>query len=149
MGGCVDQLVALSAPERVRSLTLLSSGYASRIEADRGERGRRLFELFAEPRPVDSAEHVERLVEQWRLLCGRSYFFDESRWERRAQSWVERGQNPSCAHLRLGPQVLGVDRNARLARFKVPTLIIHGDDDPMFPLAHGRALATLSQKQSS
>lgn len=141
MGGCVAQLVALSAPQRVRTLTLVSSGYASRIDVDRSERDRRLRELIAEPRPADSEQHVQRLVQQWRLLCGWSYSFDERRWRERAQSWVDRGQNPSCPHIRLGPQVFGVDRRDQLAQLTVRTLIIHGDDDPMFPLAHAEELA--------
>ena len=29
----------------------------------------------------------------------------------------------------------------RLGEIAVPTLVVHGDDDPLFPLAHGEALA--------
>jgi len=133
MGGCVAQLVALNAPGRVRSLTLISSGYASSIEADRGERGRELFESFARPSSPDPEDQIMRQVQQWKLLCGASHQFDLSEWEGRARSWIERGQNPSCPHLRLGPQVFGVDRSRALARLAVRTHVLHGDDDPMFP----------------
>ena len=141
MGGCVAQLVSLKAPERVRSLSLLSSGFASLIEADRGERGRELFELFRLPRPTDDREHVRRLVDQWRLLCGRDCAFDEESWTEQARAWVERGQNPSCPHIRLGPEVFGIDRTSQLARIAAQTLVLHGTDDPMFPCAHGEAIA--------
>jgi pimeloyl-ACP methyl ester carboxylesterase len=141
MGGCVAQLVALRTPESVRSLSLLSSGFASEIHADRGERGRALFELFRLPRPLDDAEEVSRLVDQWRLLCGRDFILEERTWKGRARSWVQRGQNPSCPHLRLGPQVFGVDRSSELATIAVPTRVLHGTDDPMFPVAHGEAIA--------
>lgn len=141
MGGCVAQLMALASPDRVRALGLVSSGFASRIQADRGERGRRLFELFAEPRPANDLEHANRLVAQWRLLCGRAYHFDDHEWQARARAWIDRGQNLACPHLRLGPQVFGVDRHDELSQIRCPTLVLHGDDDPMFPLDHGRALA--------
>jgi pimeloyl-ACP methyl ester carboxylesterase len=141
MGGCIAQLLALSAPSRVRSLTLLSSGYASRIMADRGDRGAQLFALLAQPTPPDPDDRVRRLLEQWRLLCGRAFRFDSAEWELRARSWVERGQNPSCPHVRLGPQVFDVDRAQDLARVVIATQVLHGDDDPMFPLPHGRAIA--------
>jgi pimeloyl-ACP methyl ester carboxylesterase len=141
MGGCVAQLVTLAAPGRVRSLTLLSSGYASRIEVDRGERGRQLFELLAQPMPEDAEGQIRRHLAQWRLLCGRSFDFDLSEWEHRVRSWIARGQNPSCPHMRLGPQVLGVDRADQLAQLETPTWVLHGDDDPMFPLPHGQAIA--------
>jgi len=141
MGGCIAQLVALSACERVRSLTLLSSGFASKIEVDRGERGRQVFQLLTTPTPTDPGDQIPRLVEQWRLLCGRSFPFETAEWEDRARSWVERGQNPSCPHMRLAPQIFSVDRTESLNRLEVPTFVLHGDDDPMFPLQHGLAFA--------
>jgi pimeloyl-ACP methyl ester carboxylesterase len=141
MGGCIAQLVALERPARVSSLALLSSGFASVIEAERPERGRALFELFAQPRPADDAEAVDRLVEQWRLLCGEATTFDQLAWRERARSWVARGQNPRCPHVRLGPQVFGVDRRRQLEEVTVPTLVLHGTDDPMFPHPHGVAIA--------
>ena len=141
MGGCIAQLVALRAPELVRSLSLVSSGFASVIQTDRGQRGRELFELFRLPRPAGDDEHVSRLVDQWRLLCGREFAFDEQAWTQLARAWVKRGQNRACPHIRLGPEVFGHDRTRELARIAAPTLILHGTDDPMFPHAHGQALA--------
>ena len=141
MGGCVAQLTALAHPARIESLSLLSSGFASRIDVPRPERAGALFDLFSLPRPVDRDEHVRRLVDQWRVLCGRAFVFDEDAWRRRAEAWVDRGQNPSCPHIRLGPQVFGVERAEELARLDVPTLVVHGTDDPMFPHVHGEAIA--------
>jgi pimeloyl-ACP methyl ester carboxylesterase len=94
-----------------------------------------------QPMPDEPHEQVQRHVEQWRLLCGRSFQFDAVEWEGRARSWIGRGQNPSCPHVRLGPQVFGVDRSERLRRLATPTHVFHGDGDPMFPLPHGRAIA--------
>jgi pimeloyl-ACP methyl ester carboxylesterase len=84
---------------------------------------------------------VVRLVDQWRVLCGRDFRFDEEAWRARAEGWVARGQNPSCPHIRLGPQVFGVDRHHELAGVRVPTLVMHGTDDPMFPHVHGQHIA--------
>jgi pimeloyl-ACP methyl ester carboxylesterase len=69
------------------------------------------------------------------------YQFDPGEWEARARSWIERGQNLSCPHIRLGSQVFGVDRSERLRHMAMPIHVFHGDDDPMFPLDHGRAIA--------
>jgi pimeloyl-ACP methyl ester carboxylesterase len=141
MGGCVAQLLAIDHPERVSTLSLVSSGHASVIDVERPDRGRALLEVFARPRPADEAEATERLVDQWRLLCGAATPFDERAWRERARAWVERGQNPACPHIRLGPQVFGVDRQHQLQELRIPALVVHGTDDPMFPIAHGLALA--------
>lgn len=141
MGGCVAQIMALSAPDRLRSLTLLSSGFASPIEVNMTERGRRLLEVLQAPAATDHESQIHRQVAQWRLLCGRAFRFDENEWVNRARSWIQRGQNPKCPHVRLGTQVFGVDRTEQLRRLKVPTYVVHGDDDPMFPLPHGKAIA--------
>ena len=55
-------------------------------------------------------------------------------------AWVARGQNQSCPHIRLGPQVFGVEREDQLRDLRIPALVLHGTDDPMFPIGHGRAL---------
>ena len=141
LGGCVAQLLTLAEPEQTASLSLLSSGFASPIEVPASERRTELFEYLAQPGTRDRAEQVERLLGQWRLLSGRETAFDEMAWRARIESWVSRGQNPRCPHIRLGPQVFGIDRSEQLARLVVPTLILHGDDDPMFPLEHGQRLA--------
>ena len=143
MGGCVAQLVALTHRKRVKSSVLVSSGYASVIDVPRPERGRVLFELFALPRPESDEQMIERLVEQWRLLCGPGTRFDEPEWAARARAWVDRGQNPACPHVRLGPQVFGVDRDQALRSLDLPTLVLHGSDDPMFPVGHGERLAAV------
>ena len=140
MGGCVAQMTALSAPDRLRSLTLLSSGFASPIELTRSERGTAIFASYAKPRPTSDEEVIERQLEQWRLMAGRAADFDETEWRRRVDGWVQRGQNLSCPHLRLRDHVFGVDRTDALRRLAVPTLVLHGTDDPMFPHRHGEAI---------
>lgn len=140
MGGCVAQLLALAHQDQVISLSLLSSGFASRIDIPRSDRQDELFNYLGQPSPP-SEEQVDRLVGQWRLLCGREFPFDETEWRDRVATWVARGQNPRCPHIRLGPQVFGVDRSKALAALRVPTMILHGDDDPMFPLEHGQTLS--------
>ena len=141
MGGCVAQLLALAETDQTVSLSLLSSGFASQVEVRSSPRRTELFEYLAQPGTQGQAEQVERLLGQWRLLSGRETAFDEMVWRARVESWVTRGQNPRCPHIRLGPQVFGIDRSDQLARLVVPTLILHGDDDPMFPLEHGQRLA--------
>lgn len=149
MGGLVAQLLALAHPYRVISLSLLSSGFASAVEVPRSHRQAELYAYLGQPTAA-SEEQVDRLLGQWRLLCGRGLQFDEGEWRSRLEIWVARGQNARCPHIKLGPQVFGVDRSDALADLRVPTMILHGDDDPMFPVEHGRALkATIPDSSMS
>lgn len=143
MGGIIAQLIAAMHPTRVKSLTVMASGFASA----RGERiqdnarSSELLAVLARPRPETRSDQVERLVEQWRHLCGRASPFDVDEWRHRAEQWVERGQNWSCPHLRLWPTIVAEDREQTFANLHVPTLVIHGDDEAMFSLEHGRAIS--------
>jgi pimeloyl-ACP methyl ester carboxylesterase len=143
MGGIMGQLLAVRHPERVRSLTTMASGFASARGNDfrNGERRSKLFEVLSLPRPESSTQGVQRLVEQWRHLCGRAWRFDESEWSARARGWVERGHNWSCPHLRLWAGVASEDREEAFRASPLPVLVIHGTDEAMFPLPHGEAIA--------
>src|SRR3954453_10325206 len=139
MGGAIAQLAALDHPDRVASLTLISTsamgpglpGMADRAGA-----------FFARPRPeIDDPALVDYLVDFSRALAGEQRPFDaagtRALWERA----LARANNVESM---LGNHdvVEGGDGwHERLGDIAVPTLVIHGDDDPFMQLAHGQALA--------
>jgi pimeloyl-ACP methyl ester carboxylesterase len=53
------------------------------------------------------------------------------------------GQSPSGFLRHFAAVLASGDRTARLRDVRVPTLVIHGTRDPMFPLSAGRDLANL------
>ena len=59
------------------------------------------------------------------------------------RDWVDWGYNPRCPHIKLGPQVFGQDRRSELATLEIPTVLLHGGDDPMFPIDHAYELASV------
>jgi len=140
MGGAIAQLAALDHPERVASLTLISTsamgpglpGMADRATA-----------FFARERPAidDRPALVDYLVDFNRALASEQRPFDadgtRALWERA----LARANNVESM---LGNHDVvegGVGWHERLGEIAVPTLVIHGDDDPFMPLAHGEALA--------
>jgi pimeloyl-ACP methyl ester carboxylesterase len=145
MGGAMAQVIAATRPERVRTLTLMSTSFA-------GERAEQtelpgmdpaLRERFqAPPTDPDWADPVavlDRLVEDLRPYAG-SLGFDEERTRRIGRAVVARTRDMASSagnHWILS----GEDVPFKMAEIAVPTLVLHGTEDPMFPIAHGEALA--------
>ncbi len=133
MGGMIAQELALRQPDRVLSLTLGCTSYSGlfarwphfrflprqvpwsrseRLERERALRGL----LYADTTPE------ERIEEDLRLRC--------------QCNWSYRG---------FFNQFLGIVRWTsyyRLPRLRVPTLVMHGDQDHLVPMENGRTVAS-------
>ncbi|MGI9577557.1 MAG: alpha/beta fold hydrolase [Microthrixaceae bacterium] len=148
MGGIVAQAIAARAPERVSSLSLLSPGFYPRLIFEDSPEARRLGDFLGGPKP-DPESPEGWLVDQWRTLAGPGFEFDPAEWQSRIAHWVRRGQNLRCPHLKIpGHEARDADpaerargRSTLLERVTVPTLVLHGENDGMFPLANGTAAA--------
>jgi pimeloyl-ACP methyl ester carboxylesterase len=130
MGGALAQLVALDFPDRVASLVLMSTSPAG--AAPDLPPPTDAYRAFAADTPTD-------LVAEVRVLAG-DRPFDEERVRDLIARDEARAINPESA----GNHALvegGAPWRHRLGEIAVPTLVIHGSADPMFPLGHGRALA--------
>ena len=93
--------------------------------------------------PDLAAREPAPTVALWEVLHGEEMPFDPTIWSAVIDDWLEHGYNPRCPHVKLGEEVFGVDRSEELSRLDVPTLVVYGTDDPMFPLDHAHALAQL------
>jgi pimeloyl-ACP methyl ester carboxylesterase len=141
-GGALVQLLALDVPSRVRSLTLISTSPAL-------PGGRSLppptaaFMEFVRSTSVDWSDTdsaVDYLVAYSRVLAGEERPFDESEARGLIRRDAERAHD--FAALQNHDLIEHDDRpRGPLASIEAPALVIHGTADPMFPLAHGQALA--------
>jgi pimeloyl-ACP methyl ester carboxylesterase len=89
---------------------------------------------------AESLEPMEAALELSRALCGSRYAFAEAAFREYARANAARGgANPKCAH-GLAVQASPSRREA-LRAVRVPALVLHGSDDPILPVEHGRATA--------
>ncbi|MEU6263177.1 alpha/beta fold hydrolase [Saccharopolyspora shandongensis] len=142
MGGGIAQSIAVRARERVRSLTLVETSPAGGDHGDLPPPSRAVAATWEEPEPeidwADETAVIDYRVDVERPFAG-SLGFDEARVRALATLEVRRSRNmaSSMANHFIAEPGTSVDP----AEIRVPTLVLHSADDPMFPLPHGEALA--------
>lgn len=144
MGGVIVQRLAVDHPDRVASLTLISTSLDG---ADRSELPPPAVELraaFADPPPdpdwSDRAAVIDHLVAGERLFVGAGVF-DEPHVRDLATRVLDRTNDIAAAQTNHWTLDGGDPAGPRLNGITAPALILHGTVDPLFPLGHAEALA--------
>jgi pimeloyl-ACP methyl ester carboxylesterase len=141
MGGMIAQIVACESPERVLSLTSIMSSTGNPalppVPPD-------LMTMMTRPAPDPVLDEVGFLAHSLafeRRIAGSGHSFDEEQQRALILEELQRAYDPGSAARHLAAVAVAGDRRQRLATIRVPTLVIHGADDPLVLPACGKDTA--------
>jgi pimeloyl-ACP methyl ester carboxylesterase len=138
MGGMIAQELAITFPQRVRSLiSIMSSTGNPALPPLSSE----FLALLASPPPPTQEEFVSRFTQTWKMFRVGSFPDDEAKDRDRAERVFARGLNLAGTARQLQAGLAGGNRKPRLATVKAPSLVIHGAIDPLIHPDHGRDTA--------
>src|ERR1700712_4303266 len=138
MGGMIAQEIAISFPQRVRSLTsIMSTTGTPKVPGPTREAAAMLMA----PPVTTREEFIERFAQTWKILRVGSFPLDEAKDRERAERTFARGLNPAGAARQLRAVLASGSRKERLGSVRAPTLVIHGTVDPLVRLEGGKDTA--------
>lgn len=135
MGGAIGQEMCIHHPHRMLSFTSIMSTTGNPALPPPSPEA--LAVLFS-PAPGTFEAYLPHYAKVWRVLRGPSAFaLDEARDTERAQLVFLRGLNPPGVARQLAAILASGNRKPALRGVNVPTLVIHGEADPLVPVACG------------
>ena len=138
MGGMIAMHLAAKHPQRVKSLALLMTTSGNRRLPQPTLAVRRaLLTRPASPQVDAVVAHLEGLL---RVIGSPAYPPDPAQQRQRLTTMVRRGWRPDGTARQLLAVAADGDRSALLGRIQAPTCIIHGQADPLVPVAAAHEL---------
>jgi pimeloyl-ACP methyl ester carboxylesterase len=138
MGGMIAQVLAARYPQRVASLTSIMSSTGNPSPRVALGKRRALRAIMNRPRNIDDHDALtEHLMMVFGVIGSPGYRSEPAVMRAQLQRVARRGYDPLGAERQLLAILASGDRRALLARITAPTLVIHGADDPLVPVAAG------------
>ena len=140
MGGMIAQVLAAKFPQRVLSLTSIMSSSGYRKVSKPSQPARKV--LLSRPAdPKDPESVIEYMVHMFGVIGSPGYPSTREELRSRIGDSVRRAYEPAGTARQLLAIIASGDRRKLLHTIAAPTLVIHGADDPLVPLAAGRDTA--------
>jgi proline iminopeptidase len=140
MGGMIAQNLAARHPARVASLTSIMSTTGARSLPGPAALARRA--LLSPPAPPGDFEGaVRRMMNVLTAIGSRTHPPGRDWLRDLCERHVRRGTHPAGGARQLAAIGAAGDRTPIVRRIRVPTLVLHGDEDPLLKPACGKATA--------
>ncbi|MFO1135991.1 MAG: alpha/beta hydrolase [Rhodoblastus sp.] len=134
MGGMISQEIAINFPDRLLTLTsIMSSTGNPGLPPPTPE----ATAVLLTPPPATLEDYVVAFQKTWRVLRVGSFPEDDGRDIEVARLAFSRGLNPMGVARQMLAIFASGDRRPRLANVRTPTLVIHGDVDPLVRVEGG------------
>jgi pimeloyl-ACP methyl ester carboxylesterase len=140
LGGMIAQCMALDRPSRVRSLAIMMSAPGELWAAVPTLTGLRA--LVKRPTETSRAGLIEHFVRSWRALGANPHRTSEARLRELAAVSFDRGMSGRGFARQFGAIMAAPPRTRLLRKLRVPTVIVHGAQDPLIPPIAGRLMAS-------
>lgn len=138
MGGMVAQATAIAHGRRLKSLTSLMSHPGGRVLTV--SKPHAAMKLLG-PMPRSRAEAIERQVDFFRTVGSPGFRRDDALVAESAGRAYDRSFHPPGFARHFAAILATGDMRPRLRGVRVPTLVLHGDRDPVIRPSHGRETA--------
>jgi pimeloyl-ACP methyl ester carboxylesterase len=139
MGGMISQRIAFTAPKRALSLTsIMSTSGAPGLPSAKPPVVRAMLKKPKSQRIEDIVSHSADLFQ----LIGSPAYPQDALYPDRLKMAVERAYHPVGMLRQLLAIAADTKRYQFLSQIKCPTLVIHGEVDPLVPIACGRDTAS-------
>jgi pimeloyl-ACP methyl ester carboxylesterase len=141
MGGMIVQIVAAQYAERTRSMvSIYSTSGRPGLPAGKPEA---LAMLSAQPEGPSREQRVQHGMKLRKTIGSPGYPTPDAELRAFVEKNVDRAWYPEGAARQYLSVIASGDRVELLKTIKVPTLVMHGEDDPLLPVDGGRDVAAL------
>lgn len=138
MGGMIAQCMAIRYPKRVLSLTsIMSTTGNPKLPKPK----KTVMLKVISPPPKDDDAFIDHSIKLWRLLHADIYDFDPLRTEDLLRRAKLRSYYPAGIWRQTCAILASADRTSMLQELTLPSLVMHGDADPLVPVECGIATA--------
>jgi pimeloyl-ACP methyl ester carboxylesterase len=138
MGGMITQTLAIYYPNRLSSMTSIMSTTGNPSLSGPTPEAQEV--LFAQS-PEERQAYIDFRVKLWQIFSGKGAQINIDKIRSREAMFYDRGLNPEAFPRQLAAIMASGNRKPLLKKVNIPALVIHGDIDPLVPMACGEDTA--------